>query len=97
MRRGYQYVIQMDADGQHDVCNIPVLYRELKTADKDGRCPDIVLGSRFLEGSSSFHVSWLKKTAFFLFRHFIHLVTGSKITDPTTGLQGLDRKAIGIT
>mgnify|MGYP000134331526 CR=1 FL=1 len=33
--------------------------------------------------------SWLKKTAFFLFRHFIHLVTGSKITDPTTGLQGL--------
>lgn len=78
IRRGYQYVIQMDADGQHDVCNIPVLYRELKTADKDGRCPDIVLGSRFLEGSSSFQVSWLKKTAFFLFRHFIHLVTGSK-------------------
>ena len=38
--------------------------------------------------------SWLKKTAFFLFRHFIHLVTGSKITDPTTGLQGLDRKAV---
>ena len=94
IRRGYQYVIQMDADGQHDVCNIPVLYRELKTADKDGRCPDIVLGSRFLEGSSSFQVSWLKKTAFFLFRHFIHLVTGSKITDPTTGLQGLDRKAV---
>lgn len=94
IRRGYQYVIQMDADGQHDVCNIPVLYRELKTADKDGRCPDIVLGSRFLEGSSSFQVSWLKNTAFFLFRHFIHLVTGSKITDPTTGLQGLDRKAV---
>lgn len=94
IRRGYQYVIQMDADGQHDVCNIPVLYRELKTADKDGRCPDIVLGSRFLEGSSSFQVSWLKKTAFFLFRQFIHLVTGSKITDPTTGLQGLDRKAV---
>lgn len=70
IRRGYQYVIQMDADGQHDVCNIPVLYRELKTADKDGRCPDIVLGSRFLEGSSSFHVSWLKKTAFFLFPAF---------------------------
>lgn len=94
IRRGYQYVIQMDADGQHDVCNIPVLYRELKTADKDGRCPDIVLGSRFLEGSSSFQKTWLKKTAFFLFRHFIHLVTGSKITDPTTGLQGLDRKAV---
>ena len=23
LRKGYQYVIQMDADGQHDVCNIP--------------------------------------------------------------------------
>lgn len=23
VRKGYCYVIQMDADGQHDVCNIP--------------------------------------------------------------------------
>lgn len=30
IRRKYHYVIQMDADGQHDVCNIPVLYKNLR-------------------------------------------------------------------
>ena len=43
IRRGYSYVIQMDADGQHDVCNIPKIYQRLKEKDDDGRTPDIVL------------------------------------------------------
>lgn len=89
VRKGYQYVIQMDADGQHDVCNIPKIYEALKTKDSDGNYPDIVLGSRFLEGSSSFPVSAAKKIAFAWFRTIIRLGTGAHITDPTTGLQGL--------
>lgn len=93
IRRNYKYVIQMDADGQHDVCNITKLYERLKTADADGRCPDIVLGSRFMEGSSGFPISFAKKIAIGLFRMMIRLFTGRKITDPTTGLQGLNRKA----
>ena len=27
VRKGYRYVIQMDADGQHDVCNILRIYK----------------------------------------------------------------------
>lgn len=94
IRRKYKYVIQMDADGQHDVCNIPKLYECLQTRDADGRYPDIVLGSRFMEGSSSFQVSVAKKIAYALFRMLIRLFTGRKIADPTTGLQGLSRKAV---
>lgn len=92
-RNGYRYVIQMDADGQHDVCNVSALFEKLKSKDKDGHCPDIVLGSRFVEGSVSFPVSALKKLAFVLFRFLIKLGTGKKIMDPTTGLQGLSRRA----
>ncbi len=92
-RNDYSYVIQMDADGQHDVSNISQLYKSLKTPDKDGKYPDIVLGSRFLEGSVSFRVSALKKLAFVMFRFLIKLCTGKKIMDPTTGLQGLSRRA----
>lgn len=62
IRRKYKYVIQMDADGQHDVCNIPKIYERLRQRDADGRYPDIVLGSRFMEGSSDFPVSVTKKT-----------------------------------
>lgn len=60
IRRGYRYVIQMDADGQHDVCNIRKIYEKLKEKDTDGRTPDIVLGSRFMDGSAEFSVGFAK-------------------------------------
>ncbi len=92
-RTGYQYVIQLDGDGQHDVCNIPALYRRLLLPDENGNLPDIVLGSRFLDGSRSFPISRAKRMAFPLFRQMIFLLTGKAVADPTTGLQGLNRNA----
>lgn len=87
-------MIQMDADGQHDVCNIPVIYDRLRTKDADDRYPDIVLGARFMEESGNFEVSAAKRLAFRLFRFMIQIAAGRKIADPTTGLQGLSRKAV---
>lgn len=94
IRRNYKYVIQMDADGQHDACNIPLIYKKLTTPDENGKCPDIVLGSRFMEGSHDFPVSFAKKAAYVFFRALIRMETGRKIADPTTGLQGLSRRAV---
>lgn len=93
IRRNYQYVIQMDGDGQHDVSNIPRLFEKLKEKDEDGRCPDIVFGARFMKGSADFPVSFLKKIVYSMFRFVIRKLTGNQISDPTTGLQGLNRKA----
>ena len=93
IRRRYKYIIQMDSDGQHDVCNIPLIYESLKTPGENGECPDIVLGSRFMEGSSEFPVSVFKKAAYALFRFCIRVATGRRIQDPTTGLQGLSCRA----
>lgn len=95
-RNDYDYIIQMDADGQHDVSNVLTIYNKLITPDKDGKCPDIVLGSRFLEGSQTFPISSVKKIAIGMFRFLIKLGTGQKIKDPTTGLQGLSRRAFGF-
>lgn len=94
IRRRYKYVIQMDADGQHDVCNIPILYERLRTPDENGEYPDIVLGSRFMEGSSSFAVPLAKRIGYCVFRFLIRVTTGRKIHDPTTGLQGLSWRAV---
>lgn len=93
VKKGYHYVIQMDADGQHDVCNVMGLYRRLSTPDEQGYKPDIVLGSRFVEGSVIYPVPLMKKIAYVLFRLLIRIGTGKKIQDPTTGLQGLSRRA----
>lgn len=94
LRRRYRCVIQIDADGQHDPCNILSLYERLQCTDKDGEGPDIVLGSRFLEGGKSFPISRLKKVTITAFRKLIRLFTGKIITDPTTGLQGLGNRAL---
>lgn len=91
-QHGYTYVIQMDADGQHDPCNIPEIYRKLREADPDEMMPDIVLASRYMKESTPFPVSVWKKMAYSLFRLIIHVITGRWIADPTTGLQGLNRK-----
>lgn len=93
VKKGYQYIIQMDADGQHDVSNILKIYEKLTTPDENGEYPDIVLGSRFMEESDEYPTSLLKKIAYGLFRFFIKLGTGQKISDPTTGLQGHSRAA----
>lgn len=94
LRNGYKYIIQMDADGQHDACNVTTIYQALTSQDENGKQPDIVLGSRFLEGSVSFKISKIKKIAITMFRFLIKLGTGKKIMDPTTGLQGLSQRAI---
>lgn len=94
VRRRYKYVIQIDSDGQHDPCNILSIYQRLRESGEDGEGPDIVLGSRFLEGGQSFPISWLKRGTIIAFRKLIRLVTGKTITDPTTGLQGLSIRAL---
>ena len=92
--KGYSYVIQMDADGQHDACNVSVLYRALTSQDGEGNKPDIVIGSRFMEGSSPYKVSAVKRFAIGLFKWMIRMGTGKRYTDPTSGLQGLSRRAV---
>lgn len=103
---GYSYLLQMDADGQHDDSTLSLLLSRLKgeippmgTPPKEKACvpkdklPDIVIGSRFLEGGKSFRISGLKKTAIGFFNSLIRGATGYRLTDPTSGLQGLRREA----
>ncbi len=83
---GYNCIIQFDADGQHDPENIPDILERLRTG-----AYDIVIGSRFL-GNASFNMGLLKKVAISVFRFLIKLSTGVRISDPTSGLQGLTNR-----
>lgn len=89
IRYEYQYVIQLDADGQHDPSNVLNIYETLKSEEH----PDIVIGSRFLEGSTSFKVSGIKRITMRYFSWIIEHFSHQKISDPTSGLQGLSRTA----
>ena len=87
----YKYIIQMDADGQHAVGNIKHMYERMIKED----APDILIGSRFMEGSSSFPISKVKKLAIYYFRLLIRISTKKEITDPTSGLQMMNERAFG--
>ena len=94
VEKGYEYLLQMDADGQHDLVNIDLICDKLMGEPAAGeRVPDIVIGSRFLEGAQSFYMSPAKKPVIAAFRGIIKAKTGYQLTDPTSGLWGLNRKA----
>lgn len=108
VKHGYSFLLQMDSDGQHDPASIKPMIARLKGETgpagippnkkakvKDGQLPDIVIGSRFLEESRSFRISGLKKLAISFFTGTIRAMTGYHLTDPTSGLQGMNRKAFG--
>lgn len=93
-KEGYEYVIQIDADGQHDICNIKMIYDYLKNKDhRFAETPDIIIGSRFLNDSGTMKISKIKHIAISFFRLVIKIFTKNNITDPTSGLQGLNRIA----
>lgn len=85
----YRYLIQLDSDGQHDICNIERIYQQLTNPEQS---PDLVIGTRFHRDSKSFAISWPKKVAIHFFRRVIKVTSKQIITDPTSGLQGMNRK-----
>jgi hypothetical protein len=87
-RKGYDYVVQIDGDGQHEPSCIP----DLVTAVKDLKV-DVVLGSRWL-GLAQYKGPLLRKFGKFFFAFLASLITKHKVTDPTTGFQALNRKVV---
>lgn len=86
---GYDYVLQMDADGQHLVSNLT----RLMDAMSGDPSLNIVIGSRFLDSSQKYPVSGFKKFAIWVLKRLIYQTSGQRITDPTSGLQALNREA----
>lgn len=85
--QGYDYVLQMDADGQHSISNVANLCQRVQS----GNPTDLLLGSRFLPESTKYPMGFVRRTAIRLFSAIIRMKTGKIITDPTSGLQLLSR------
>jgi glycosyltransferase involved in cell wall biosynthesis len=87
LRRGYQRVLQMDADGQHEAGMLPRLIAGLDQG------ADVVLGSRYLEGQRP-PSTLARRIGTRLFAWIATRWTGVRITDPTSGFQGLSHRAL---
>lgn len=87
-RSGYDYVLQMDGDGQHD----PRYLRSLLAALEEGQA-DVALGSRFL-GQGGYRAPFFRRWGIRLFGFLASRLSGQKFSDPTSGYQALNRRAI---
>ncbi len=84
----YEYVINLDADGQHDARDIPRIFKELQNGGFD-----IIIGSRFL-GAGQYDTPFLRNLGMKIFSYIVSLTTGKLITDPTSGFRGINVKAM---
>jgi glycosyltransferase involved in cell wall biosynthesis len=81
IQEGFDYILQLDADGQHDPKNIPLLLESMLNGDYD-----IVLGSRFL-GNGGKDFSLTRKVGITFFSRVVAFLGHSRITDATSGFK----------
>jgi glycosyltransferase involved in cell wall biosynthesis len=79
---GYGFVVQCDADGQHDPALIPALVAECRRRDLD-----LCVGSRFLGGNGGYQSTPARRLGIRFFAGLIGRLTGARLTDPTSGFR----------
>ncbi len=87
---GYDYVIRVDGDGQHDPADIP---RILETLYASG-C-QMVIGSRYYNQNGE-HTSLLRGIGIAIFRMVLRPILGKPVRDPTSGFVGVNRQALEV-
>lgn len=87
---GYDIAVQFDGDGQHDAAYLERMAGELQKTGSD-----MVIGSRFIE-KEGFQSSGLRRVGIRYFSGLIRLLTGKRVTDPTSGMRMVNRDVMEI-
>jgi glycosyltransferase involved in cell wall biosynthesis len=88
---GYETVIRLDGDGQHDPEQIPNLLAPLERDEAD-----VVVGSRFAAGAGEYRAPFARRAGIRWFAHLVSLLTRQKLTDTTSGFQAVNGRAIRL-
>jgi glycosyltransferase involved in cell wall biosynthesis len=84
--QGYDYLVLMDADGQHVPSQIPFLLEGLE------RGMDIVIGSRLADGAAAYRIPAFRRAGIGFFSLLAWLLGGVRIRDVTSGFQAMRRE-----
>lgn len=88
LRHGYDAVVQVDADGQHDPAYLDALVGALADAD-------VVIGARFA-GEGSYPASGLRRLAMAMLARVLSRLAHARLSDVTSGFRAADRRAITV-
>lgn len=84
----YEYAIQVDGDGQHDPRFLKMMLEYIQQEKAD-----MVIGSRFID-KEGFQSSGARRVGIKYFTWLIQILTGTKVTDPTSGLRLINKAII---
>jgi glycosyltransferase involved in cell wall biosynthesis len=87
---GFDFVIRVDGDGQHDPADIPRILEALESTGAE-----VVIGSRFIESGQK-HTSLPRWLGIVFFRLLLRPILGRTIYDPTSGFVGVNRRALEV-
>lgn len=87
---GFDFVIRIDGDGQHDPRDISAI---LETLQQTG-C-EMVIGSRFLENAGQ-RTTPVRSIGIRFFRAVLRPILGRPVHDPTSGFVGVNRRALAV-
>ncbi len=90
-RNNYAVVLRSDGDGQHAAADLLRLRQALQGGDSD-----VITGTRFGGREGVRLVSTGRRMGIFLLAQLISLVTGHRVTDPTSGQAAFNRRAIRL-
>ena len=91
LEHGYDIVIRLDGDGQHDPQQIPNLLAPLARDEAD-----VIVGSRFAAGAGEYRAPFARRAGIRWFAHVVSLLTRQKLTDTTSGFQAVNERAIRL-
>jgi len=88
LENGYDRMVQVDGDGQHDPAEIDKLIAEMNG-------DDVICGSRFMAGRD-YVGSRSRRAGIRLFSWVLSRIVGQNVTDPTSGFRLYNRRAISL-
>jgi glycosyltransferase involved in cell wall biosynthesis len=89
--RGYDRMVQVDGDGQHDAAELPRLEEAMAAHGVD-----MVCGSRFLSADMKYPAPISRRTGIHLFAFLLSRLIGARVSDPTSGFRLYNRRAIRL-
>ena len=87
-RRGFDVVVQVDGDGQHEPSEIDQLVGGLESAD-------LVIGARFA-GKGDYEARGLRRLAMWLLARSLSRRAGTALTDTTSGFRAFNRRTVEL-
>lgn len=91
LKNGYEFVVQMDGDGQHLPDEVPKILAPVLNGEAD-----IVVGSRYLSSVNGYRTSFARRVGQKFFGAIFSLITRYNLTDPTSGFQCLNRRVFEL-